>query len=54
MSSLICSDREPCSLHVLHTREGAVWRRGPEAGCAATPLVQHGHDAGAARDPGEH
>lgn len=45
------SDWEPGPLHVLHTREGAVWRRRPEAGGAAPPLVQHGHHAGAARDP---
>lgn len=50
----LCSDWEPGSLHVFHTREGAVRRRSPEAGGAATPLVQHGDDAGAARDAGEH
>lgn len=35
----LCSDWEPCSVHVLHTREGAVRRRSPEAGGAAAPLV---------------
>lgn len=48
------SDWEPCSVRVLHPREGAVWRRRPEAGGPAAALVQRGDDAGASRDPGEH
>lgn len=47
-------DWESCPLHVLHPREGAVWGYSLEASGAATPLVQHGDDAGSARDPGEH
>lgn len=48
------SDRESSPVRVLHTREGAVWRRGAEAGGATPPLVQHGDHAGPARDAGEH
>lgn len=51
---LMISDWEPGSVRVLHSREGAVWRRAPEAGGAAAALVQHGNDAGAAGDGGEH
>lgn len=50
----LCLDWEPRPVHVLHTREGAVWRRAAEAGGATAALVQHGDDASAARDPGEH
>ena len=53
-SFTLCVDWEPCSLHVLHARDGAVWRHRAEAGGAAAPLVQHGNHAGAARDTGEH
>lgn len=47
-------DWESSPVRVLHTCEGAVWRRGHQAGGSAPPLVQHGNHAGAARDAGEH
>lgn len=49
---ILFSDREPCPVHVLHSCEGAVRRRAAEAGGASSALVQHGHDARAARDSG--
>lgn len=47
-------DQQSCPVCTVHTRAGALWERGPEASDETSTVVQYGHDAHAARDPGGH